>query len=184
MRRFIVPLVVGVALLFGGAALASIPDSSGVIHACYKPQGGGLRVIDSAVATCTSSEVSLTWSQEGPQGPAGADGADGADGATGAAGATGPQGPAGTLIAGRLYIVRVEMNVDPNQFVSFQVSCNNGDQALSGGWYALGAADAPRVTLSMLSDDSTPTERWSFGFTGADLTTNRLVVAKVLCYDL
>ena len=58
-----------VALIGAGIAYATIPDSSGKIHACYKLSGGALRVIDSGA--CLSSEAPLTWSQTGPQGPRG-----------------------------------------------------------------------------------------------------------------
>jgi len=53
----------------GGIAYASIPDSDGVIHGCYKTVGGALRVTDtSAGRSCTSGEKSLDWNQQGPQG--------------------------------------------------------------------------------------------------------------------
>lgn len=73
----------GVALTAGlstGIALASIPDSGGVIHACYKTpvpaHGTPLSVIDSgAGGSCPNGYVALTWNQAGPQGPAGPPGA-------------------------------------------------------------------------------------------------------------
>jgi len=70
--------IVGTLLVAGGIAYATIPNSSGVIHGCYKDNQGTLRVIDTTKAqTCTSSEIALNWSQTGPQG------------------AQGPQGPTG-----------------------------------------------------------------------------------------
>jgi hypothetical protein len=57
-----------VALAAGGLAYGSIPDSSGVIHACYTKSSGALRVIDSSAATCTTKETSLTWNQMGVPG--------------------------------------------------------------------------------------------------------------------
>jgi hypothetical protein len=87
---------VAVALAAGGIAYASIPDSSGAIHGCYKSNGGALRVIDTlAGGTCLASETPLTWSQTGPQGLQGPSGATGAAGPTGATGRTGPSGPSG-----------------------------------------------------------------------------------------
>ena len=73
------------ALLLGGAAtaaFASIPDSSGVIHACYQsppPTGGAnLQVIDSDNGgKCSGGHVEITWNQTGPQGPIGPQGAPG-----------------------------------------------------------------------------------------------------------
>ena len=71
-----------------GVAIASIPDSSGVIHSCYLNTNGQLRVIDSG-KSCEAGETALDWSQTGPAGPAGP------AGAAGAAGPAGPAGPAG-----------------------------------------------------------------------------------------
>lgn len=87
-------------------AFAQIPDSNGVIHACYHTGNGGIRVVDDP-SECTSGEAPLEWYQtgaagaqgpagpQGPMGPAGVDGVDGADGADGAQGAQGPAGPPG-----------------------------------------------------------------------------------------
>lgn len=79
-------------------ALASIPDPSGVIHACHKTavaaHGSPLQVIDSnAGGSCAVGYTELTWNQLGPTGPAGATGAIGATGPAGATGATGAAGP-------------------------------------------------------------------------------------------
>jgi hypothetical protein len=55
-----------------GFAVASIPDSNGVIHACYVKGVGVLRVIDTdAGQHCASFEFPVNWNQTGPQGPAG-----------------------------------------------------------------------------------------------------------------
>jgi hypothetical protein len=71
-----VVLVAAVAVLVGsGIAYATIPDSGGKIHACYKTSGGALRVIDSG--SCLSSEAPLSWSQTGPQGVQGVQGVRG-----------------------------------------------------------------------------------------------------------
>jgi hypothetical protein len=95
--------ILGVAVLFvATAAWASIPDSSGVIHGCYRTgpgspsQIGLLRVIDTeAGQSCARNEVSLTWNQAGPEGTQGPTGPQGATGATGATGAQGPSGAGG-----------------------------------------------------------------------------------------
>jgi hypothetical protein len=82
--------------LGGGIAYASIPDSSGAIHGCYKSQNGQLRVVDTAAGDhCLPSETSITFNQTGIQGPQGPPGAQGPKGDTGATGAQGPQGPPG-----------------------------------------------------------------------------------------
>ena len=67
----------------GGIAYATIPDSNGVIHACYhvNPHGtvdgsGNLRVIDPAStnkdgSACRKDEKALDFDQTGPQGAKG-----------------------------------------------------------------------------------------------------------------
>jgi hypothetical protein len=95
-RWFILGGVVGVVLAGAAATLAAIPDTSGVIHGCYKKNVGNLRLVDpSAGGTCRPSETTISWSQTGPQGPAGPQGSAGPPGPKGDTGATGPQGPAG-----------------------------------------------------------------------------------------
>ena len=79
-RRLWVGLTAVAALTIGASvAFGAIPDSGGVIHACYK-SNGDLRLIDTAAGndgTCKSQETALAWNQQGP------------------AGAQGPAGPAG-----------------------------------------------------------------------------------------
>lgn len=60
--------------VFGSMAFASIPDSGGTIHGCYRNTTGGLRVIDTgASGACLGDETSLNWSQSATAGPAGLD---------------------------------------------------------------------------------------------------------------
>ena len=76
VRWLLVGAVLGV--VGGGAALAAIPDSSGVINGCYQKNVGNLRVIDtSAGDTCRPSEIAISWSQTGTTGAARAAGAQG-----------------------------------------------------------------------------------------------------------
>ena len=74
--------------------MASVPDNSGVIHACYQvsdpgqtvPIGPGpnMRVIDpSASQSCNNSEVAFSWNSTGPQGPQGPQGPRGPQGSVG-----------------------------------------------------------------------------------------------------
>ena len=88
-------VVISMVALGSGLAWASIPDSSGQIHASYKDGNGDLRVVDSATPSCKDSEVALNWSQAGPPGPTGPQGAPGPQGPAGPQGDPGPQGPAG-----------------------------------------------------------------------------------------
>lgn len=88
---------VGTALI-GGVAWATIPDSGGVIHACFDSKSGNLRVLDAPSHVCGKFETSIDWNQSGapgPAGPAGANGANGPAGPVGPAGPTGAPGPTG-----------------------------------------------------------------------------------------
>src|SRR6266542_1481207 len=73
-RRVRVTLLAALTLgaAAGGIAYAAIPDTNGVIHACYATKDGTLRVIDNSTVSCnTSKEQELSWNQVGPQGPPG-----------------------------------------------------------------------------------------------------------------
>jgi hypothetical protein len=54
------------AVALGGVAYATIPDSSGTIHGCFK-SNGNLRVVESA-GDCRNGENALAWNQQGPPG--------------------------------------------------------------------------------------------------------------------
>jgi hypothetical protein len=91
-------LLAAVAVPVAGAAIAQIPDPSGLIHSCYDSKSGALRVLDAPSHSCTKFETSLDWNQTGAPGapgPAGPAGPAGAQGPAGPAGADGPQGPPG-----------------------------------------------------------------------------------------
>ena len=106
----IVGLGIGIAIVGGSVAYASVPDPAGAIQGCYSTITGQLRIIDTAkTPNCLITEKALPWSQigpqgtqgvpgikgdTGPQGPAGDKGDQGAPGAQGAKGDTGPTGPA------------------------------------------------------------------------------------------
>lgn len=86
-------------LVVSGAALASIPSSTGLITGCYATKDGALRLIDTAAGqSCVNKELQITWNQTGPvgaQGPQGAPGPQGPQGPVGAQGMPGPQGDPG-----------------------------------------------------------------------------------------
>ncbi|HUE25204.1 MAG TPA: hypothetical protein VMP89_00405, partial [Solirubrobacteraceae bacterium] len=110
-----VAALLAVGALGGAAALAvaSVPDSSGVIHACYAVSSGAttvpatsgtnlLRIIDpSAGQTCnpagapgsTGTEAALNWNAAGQQGPAGP------------AGQNGSPGPTSTIASGHTFTI-------------------------------------------------------------------------------
>jgi hypothetical protein len=70
-------VVVVLGLVGGGLAYANIPDSGGVIHGCYSPNGANaqngaqLNIINSDSASCSKGQKEITWNQTGPQGEAG-----------------------------------------------------------------------------------------------------------------
>jgi hypothetical protein len=126
MKRKATPLVIAAALfaLGLGVAYAAIPDSQGVIHACYKTDNGQLRVVDSA--TCNSSELPLSWSQTGPQGIPGPQGLPGPKGDPGAPGVPGPSGLAS--------VVRVQHTFETTDEVTGgDVAYPEGTTVLGGG---------------------------------------------------
>jgi hypothetical protein len=88
---------VAVVALAGGASFASATVSDDpVIHGCWHPATGLLRVIDPAAGKrCLRGEQPLEWNREGPQGEQGPRGEAGAPGDIGPQGPTGPQGVAG-----------------------------------------------------------------------------------------
>jgi len=87
-RRVLV-LSFGLIALAAGIAYATIPDSAGVIHGCYR-NNGQLRVIDSSNGgACNNNETGLDWSKTGPQGPPGQNGTDGTNGTNGTNGVSG-----------------------------------------------------------------------------------------------
>ena len=61
-------VLLGAALLAAavGIAEAAIPDSNGIIKACYTRNGGALRVSDTGA--CKATEVALNWNNIGPAG--------------------------------------------------------------------------------------------------------------------
>jgi len=92
---------VAVALaLAAGVAYGSIPDNTGVIHACYKTNKGDLRLIDGGA--CAPGETAVSWSQIGPTGPAGPQGPQGVQGAQGPPGQPGPAAAGATVYWARV----------------------------------------------------------------------------------
>lgn len=140
----------GIALLLalGGVAFAAIPDSHGVIHACYQKDGGPLRVIDSAkrgfAGRCHRSEVSLTFNQRGRRGLRGRQGIQGTQGPQGNPGPAGPLTT--TLPSGQT--LRGWFNFDTVAAAADQISGGN----ISFG-FALGRA--PTVQIIPVGGPST-----------------------------
>jgi hypothetical protein len=87
-RTGIVLLLAAVGLAAaGGIAYATIPDGSGVFHACVNAHNGNVRIIDPGASGkaghCKGNEQAVSWNQTGPPGTPGAPGAPGAPGLSG-----------------------------------------------------------------------------------------------------
>jgi hypothetical protein len=85
------------ALFFalGGSSYAVVhsPDSRGVVHACYVPGTGAMRLVNGT--HCRSSESALAWNRNGRAGVTGPQGLPGSPGNPGTPGGTGPTGGTG-----------------------------------------------------------------------------------------
>jgi hypothetical protein len=70
-----------------GIAYAAIPDSNGVVHACYQNVSGAskpVKLLDTGKATtCPSGWKAVSWNQKGVQGPPGIQGQPGQNGTDG-----------------------------------------------------------------------------------------------------
>jgi hypothetical protein len=104
VQRLVWPMIAAALVLGAGAgiAYATIPDSGGVIHVCFKPSdaikagGAALAVVDSeGGATCKEGDTALPLNQQGPPGPQGPQGVPGPEGPQGPAGSQGPPGSTG-----------------------------------------------------------------------------------------
>jgi hypothetical protein len=114
------------------AVQAAIPDAQGVIHGCYNSQGA-LRVIDSASATCKSSETALNWNQRGIPGPTGAKGDQGIQGPSGPKGATGQKGATGSAGSLSTYTNSTVTSIPAGTVNGTSVMCNGSDVPTGGG---------------------------------------------------
>jgi hypothetical protein len=113
---FAITVAVVVLLLAGvGIAYATIPDSNGVIHACYQTLKGSLRVVDST-ASCSNGEAPLSWNQTGPPGPPGVQG---------------PPGPSGSSHAYTDSNSQWQAGLSPNATTITQLTLPAGDYVVS-----------------------------------------------------
>jgi hypothetical protein len=154
------------AMLGFGVSQAAIPDSSGVIHACFNKLTGRLRVINSS-ASCSRTEKSLTWNQTGPSGP------PGPSGPKGSPGPSGPPGPAGSSGASGMVQERKDVSVAFGKAfgtrVQVDVSCPDGYVAVSGGYGPTGSfADADQEVWVPVMDFVDPNGHWYHFGRGTD----------------
>jgi hypothetical protein len=81
IRSLAAGIVIGVSITAAvGIAYANIPDSSGVLHACYQNVTSPTKPVKllntSQKATCPSGWTAVSWNQHGPVGPPGTGVAD------------------------------------------------------------------------------------------------------------
>lgn len=134
-KKFIALVTIIGITLISGVAYATIPDSNGVIHSCYKNSNGTLSVIDSATQSCTSMETPLNWNQTGPQGLQGIQGEQGVtglQGETGATGATGADGQDG--VSGYEIVVSPDTVIPAGGEAFATATCSLDKKALGGGF--------------------------------------------------
>ena len=164
--------VAGLAL--GGIAYASIPDSSGTIHGCYK-KNGDLYVIDDAQGACKNNESALSWNEQGPQG------LQGPPGEPGAKGDKGDKGDTGRGI-GTQYTRTVLIVVQPGMPGFVDATCDTGDLLLSGGF---GATPNVAVTVSEPERIAGPNifVGWATSATNTGTTPGTLS-AEAFCADV
>src|SRR6266566_4249734 len=130
----------GLIVVAGTAAFASIPDSAGVIHGCYKAQNGQLRLINWPSQHCLKSEKAIMWNEVGPQGIPGPTGPAGPQGPPGPTGPQGPPGPTGTLVSAEVAGPTVTLCslLDPTCTNMRQsiATCPSGTVVTGGGYTA------------------------------------------------
>jgi type VI secretion system Hcp family effector len=167
--------VLAAAALGGGAAMAvaSVPDSNGVIHACVDvtttsggatvPKQGApnLTIIDpSAGQQCIPpdgadpNQTAISWSVTGPQGPPGVPGAQGAAGATGPAGSAGASG-SGVTNSVTIAPPLLKANVKPVG----EVTIGSGEAAIT---FPILAADQAGVAARRTGTGKTTFHEFSF----------------------
>ena len=69
-KQWLLVVLTGALCLMAASSMAGadIPNSTGVIDACYDKTNGNLRVVDSSRGqSCRTNELVLTWSQGGTQ---------------------------------------------------------------------------------------------------------------------
>jgi hypothetical protein len=184
-------LAAALLLAASGTAIAAIPALGGTITACYRTDGGQLRVINAeAGQTCRRGEKTLTWGQAGPKGdkgdpgapgavgpqgavgPAGAPGAPGAAGPKGDKGDPGAQGPQGTPGISGYEIVSEVSAFDSTPYKAFSITCPAGKKAIGGGADLFPSlADPNRDTAPVVLRSSSPTSGGGEGWFAEGLET-------------
>ena len=161
-----------IGLTVGGIAYATIPDSGGAIHGCYK-KNGDLYVVDEA-GSCKKHETALDWNAQGPQGPQGLQGLQGPQGDQGDKGDKGDPGLPGLpgVGIGTPYSRSAALSVFAGDAGTVSRDCDEGDFVLSGGY----RPDHPDLVLR--SSEPTGPRTWSWGVAnvGSEIHVIRLIL--------
>jgi hypothetical protein len=112
IRSLVVGAVLGAAVAAAtGVALASIPDSGGVVHACWQNVTSAtkpVKLLDTAKSTqCPTGWSAVAWNKTGPQGAPGVSG---------------------------YQVVSTPVTVAGNTFTTVSAQCPAGDVAIGGGY--------------------------------------------------
>ncbi len=122
--------VVTASVVGGIAYAASSPiDSGGVIHGCYNPTTGAMKLRTGTTCPATGMKTPISWNSQGVQGIQGVPGANGNDGAPGAKGDTGAPGLSGIHRMNDQLVTLL-----PGDSGYFHQTCPTGEVALSGGY--------------------------------------------------
>jgi hypothetical protein len=152
--------------------MATIPDSAGVIHACYTPESswhGNLRVINaSGGQACKKNEKPLTWNQAGPPGQQGPPGPPGSSSGSGVLGLLVPMQTVPLPVGVPIDYVAWTLPVPPGTYLldqrdgaPFAVLLHVNAEFTSGTDMStlkchIGWADEPDQTLSFTTGTATP----------------------------
>jgi hypothetical protein len=131
---FTAALVGGVAY---AAAVASPIDGAGVIHGCYNPSTGAVKLLTKPSCPTTGAKTPISWNSQGVQGIQGVKGDNGAQGLPGASGG----------LSGFQRVGGEPITLQPGAFDYFSVSCPSGEVAVGGGY---------ETSLGVVINDSWP----------------------------
>jgi len=115
--RLVVATIAALAIVVAaGVAWATIPDGSGVIHSCFKKQGGALRLID--------------------PGQGGVQGVQGIQGPQGDQGVQGKQGPPGVGVSDYQVITALGTTATQGNdaYGTASADCPDGTRVVGGGF--------------------------------------------------
>lgn len=165
-KTLLILVAVAFAVLGAGVATATIPDSSGTIHGCYKKSNGSLSVIDTGKgATCQVSEAAVSWSQQGVPGLPGPPGVQGQPGQQGSAGPDGVDD----------YSIVTAQATTSGGSATAVAACPTGSTAVGGGF------DVPASANVTPFEDTGNGDSWKVTFYGDDgvtFTTYAVCVGK------